>query len=107
MLPLPCWAVSVVLYWAPSKVVRPTLGVWRDCRGTSEGIPLAAACAAAPAGNRLTARVYLCSLQFEKAYFEFETQLEDFKPLVGEELYTDTLHQIMVQVALQNLRGGS
>ena len=24
-LPLPCWAVSVVLYWAPSKVVRPTL----------------------------------------------------------------------------------
>ena len=47
----------------------------------------------------------MCFLQFEKAYFEFESQLEDFKPLVGEELYTDTLHQIMVQVALQNLRG--
>ena len=43
-------------------------------------------------------------MQFEEAFQEFETQLEDFKPKIGEELYNDTLLQVMIQVALQGLR---
>ena len=42
--------------------------------------------------------------QFDEAFQEFEAQLEDFKPKIGEELYNSMLLQVMIQVTLQGLR---
>ena len=41
--------------------------------------------------------------QFEEALNNFDV-MEDYKPMIGEELYSSTLLQIMIQVALENMR---
>jgi hypothetical protein len=41
--------------------------------------------------------------QFEEALNSFDV-LDDYKPMIGEELYSSTLLQIMIQVALENMR---
>ena len=46
----------------------------------------------------------LGGVQFEQAFAEFDNQLEDFKSIVGVDLYADTLMQVMIQTAFQNLR---
>lgn len=61
------------------------------------------------AGARRRCRVCAChsalgGVQFEQAFAEFDDQLEDFKSVVGEDLYADTLLQVMIQTTLQNLR---
>jgi hypothetical protein len=43
-------------------------------------------------------------VQFELVHQEFDVWVEDFKPDVGEELYTATKQQITTQLALQTLR---
>ena len=42
--------------------------------------------------------------QFDKALFEFELQLADYKADVGEELYAETLQGIRLQSVIQVLR---